>query len=349
MNKNFKKILVVRTDRIGDVILTTPAIKALRNAYPEAHITVLVTPMTKELVEGNECIDEVLVDDRHGVHNGLKGYLKLIAEIRHKQFDCALIYHTKKRTNALCFLSGIPVRIGYKNNKFGFLLTVPLEDKRHRGEQHEAQYCLDVLKELDIDARDLSLYVPVNERSLQWVSQFQTEYAITDKNTLIGIHPGASDSAKQWTPQRFAQLIDALRDRYGATIVLIGNALSGRSAQTIQSLAKNPVIDLTGATTVGQLAALMTRCDLLISNDSGPVHVAAGVGTPVISIFTRNQPGINPERWRPLGERSRVVSVKPSQNAHLSFQQARSIDTKYLELIEIDEVLEEVDALFKLC
>ena len=97
------------------------------------------------------------------------------------------------------------------------------------------------------------------------------------------------------------------------------------------------------------LAALITRCDLLISNDSGPVHVAAGVGTPVISIFTRNQPGINPERWKPLSERSRVVSVTPSQSRDISFKKARSKDAGYVELIATTEVLEAVDSLFKLC
>ena len=104
-----------------------------------------------------------------------------------------------------------------------------------------------------------------------------------------------------------------------------------------------------GKTTVGQLAGLLMGCSLLVSNDSGPIHVAAGVGTPVVSIFTRNQPGINPERWRPLGENTRVVSVFPSQSKGISFKKAQSKDIKYLELIPVKAVLEAVDSLFKLC
>src|SRR3990167_2028582 len=150
----FKNILIIRTDRIGDVVLTTPAIKALRDAFPQARMTILVSPGTKDLVEGNELLDEVLIDDRHGEHRGLFGYGKIVSLLRRRKFDLVINYHTKKRTNLLCFLAGIPVRTGYKNNKFGFLLNRPVKDERHFGKKHEAQYCLDILREFGIDARD---------------------------------------------------------------------------------------------------------------------------------------------------------------------------------------------------
>ena len=130
---------------------------------------------------------------------------------------------------------------------------------------------------------------------------------------------------------------------------MIGDSRVSDEAKEMISVVSGTTIDATGQTTVGQLAALLVRCDLLVSNDSGPVHIAAGVGTPVVSIFTRNQPGINPQRWKPLGERSRVVSVKPSQNCDISFKKAGSKGAEYAERIAVTEVLEAVDALFKLC
>ena len=117
---NYRNILIVRTDRIGDVVLTTPAIEALRKAFPQARISILVTPVTRELVEGNPYLDEVLIDDRKGRHGGVFGFFNLVKTLRKRQFDLAIILHTKKRTNSLCFLAGIPHRVGYKNNKFGF-------------------------------------------------------------------------------------------------------------------------------------------------------------------------------------------------------------------------------------
>jgi heptosyltransferase-2 len=348
MTHEFKNILIVRTDRIGDVVLTTPSITALREQYPNAKIAVLVSPLTRELVDGNSCLDEVLVDDRTGEHKGF-GYFKLIGLLRREHFDVAVIYHTKRRTNLACFLAGIPVRIGYKNDKFGFLLNRPVVDTRQKGEKHEAQYCLDILKKVGIDSSDLKMYLPVNEESILWIERFCDEHEINKNDQLIAIHSGASDPSKRWSEDHFAELIDNLIERYSAKIIMTGSFEEKDGAKRIISAVSGHVIDLTGKTTVGQLAALITRCDLLVSNDSGPVHIAAGVGTPVVSIFTRNQPGINPERWKPLSERSRVISVKPSQNIDVSFKKARPMDVKYMELIAPARVLEAVDSLFKLC
>ena len=346
---DYKNILIVRTDRIGDVVLTSPVIKALREARPDSRISILVAPATRDLVDGNICLDEVLVDDRNGEHKGLLGFIKLIKRLRRQKFDYVLVLHTKKRTNLACFLSGIPVRIGYKNNKFGFLLNRPIPDVRHKGESHEAQYCLDVLKEIGIESHDMDIALPVKEDALRWVDQFRREHHISEQDRLFAIHPGASDPSKRWPESRFAEAVDTLIDQYQAKIVMVGASDIDPIAKKIISLSKNQAVNLVGKTTVGQLAGLLMRCDLLVSNDSGPVHVAAGVGTPVVSIFTRNQPGINPERWKPLGEKARVVSVSSFQSGGISFQKAQEADMKYLELIPAKAVLEAVDALFKLC
>ncbi len=346
---DYKNILIVRTDRIGDVVLTGPTIKALREAYPNAKISILVAPATRDLVDGNMRLDEVLIDDRRGEHKDLMGFLKLIKMIRQKKFDCVFVLHTKKRTNLTCFLAGIPIRIGYKNNTFGFLLTRPIKDVRHRGEKHEAQYCLDVLSEVGITSEDLDIGLPVKEDALQWVDRFFVENNITESDQLIAIHVGASDPSKQWPENRFSELIDSLVNRYKAKMIMVGSLDLEDPAKRIILSVTGKVIDLTGRTTVGQLAAILMRSNMLISNDSGPVHVAAGVGTPVVSIFTRNQLGINPERWRPLGEKVRVVSVQPSQSSGISFKKAQQMDAKYLELIPTEAVLEAVDALYKLC
>jgi heptosyltransferase II len=347
--KNFGNILIVRTDRMGDVVLTTPAIKALREAYPDARISILVVPATRELVDSNMCLDEVLIDDHPGEHRGLLGFLKLVGTLRKKKFDCALVLHTKKRANLACFLAGIPVRIGYKNNKFGFLLNRPIVDVRYKGEKHEAQYCLDVLKEIGVTSQMLEVDLPVKEEALQWVDRIFAENHILETDRLIAIHPGASDPAKRWPVVKFAELANCLIERYRIKIVMIGASSSKDISKEIIASIKGVVIDLTGRTTVGQLAAILMRCEMLISNDSGPVHVAAGVGTPVVSIFTRNQPGINPERWKPLGDRAKVVSVRLSQSIGISFKKAQTMDAGYLELIPTEAVLEAVDSLYKLC
>ena len=149
-------------------MLTTPAIKAIRRSYPGSRITVLVTPATYDLVKGNPYVDEILVDDRQGRHKNLFGFLRLVREIRLKQFDLAIIFHTKRRYNLACYTAGIPCRLGYKNNKFGFLLTHPLKEYGTQGTKHEAQYCLEVLKAIGVEANDLDVFVPLQKEAEDW-------------------------------------------------------------------------------------------------------------------------------------------------------------------------------------
>ena len=356
--KNFKNILIVRTDRIGDVVLTTPAIKALRQRYPQARISILVNPLTYDLVDGNPDIDEVIVDDRKNAHKGALGFWKLVGELRQRKFDLAIIFHTKKRTNLLCWLAGIPHRTGYRNEKLGFLLNHPLKDRRHFGEKHEAEYCLDVVRHLTAASnpalKELELFVPIKEESQRWLKQFLFENNISESDKVIVIHPGASDPARYWPHDRFAEIINCLVDRYQAKIILVGSVAIRTTIREIMVLVKGSVasrggvvFDMSGLTTVSQLVSLLKRSDLLISNDSGPVHIAAAVKTPVISIFTRNQPGINPERWAPLNKKS--ISIAVARDNAISFKKAGSLDPQYSQLIPTQEVLEAVDVIFKLC
>lgn len=301
--KNYQNILVVRTDRIGDVVLTTPLLAALRQAYPKARLSILISPQTRDIVEGNPYLDEIIVDDRKGPHKGL-GFFYLAGKLKRRRFDLAIILHTKRRTNLLCFFTGIPHRIGYKNNKFGFLLTHRLEDTRPKGTKHEAEYCLDVLRHLGAmvpPADSSQLLMPARKDCEEWAERFLKENSIGITDILIAIHPGASCISKRWPASKFVQLIEMIQDRPGVKIVLVGGVETKKISEEIHSQLKQPVMDVTGKISLGELAGLLKRCRLLISNDSGPVHVAVAVGAPVISIFGRNQAGLSPNRWRPLG------------------------------------------------
>ena len=338
--KLFKNILIVRTDRIGDVVLTTPAIYALRNAYPSARISILVSQLTVDLVDGNPHIDEIIVDDREGLHKGLLGYINLVRKIKSKHFDLAVVYHTKKRTNLMCFLSGIPWRLGYKDKKFGYLLTMPVKDDRHLGIKHEAQYCLDLLDTLGIESKLVDPYLPIHERNEVWVAQLLKKYNINEENKIIAIHPGASDPSKCWPVERFLELMENLNLNEAVRFIIIGSRNIEKIAGQMSAQVKVPPINLVAKTSVGEMVSLLKRCDLLVSNDSGPVHIASALGTPVISIFTRNQPGINPERWKPLGKKSTFVAVEYDDT--ISFAKSGGIDRKYDNQITVTEVLNTI-------
>ncbi len=344
-------ILVVRTDRIGDVVLTTAAVRALRKNFLDARISMMVAPSTQQLVEGNPDIDEVIIHDRSGNNKGVMGFWRQVFNLRRKKFDWAIIFHTKRWTNMFCFFAGIPRRTGYCNEKYGFLLNDRVVDDREAGIKHEAEYCLDILNSVGVAAplSEIQCVIPTNQESDAWAENWCRQNRFDPKDLII-INPSASDPARQWPAARFAKIIEMLQTKNIGPLAVIGTK-NDIAAQKLLSLVQSThsvkIFDLCGKTSMRQLIALLRKSRMLISNDTGPVHVAAALKTPVVSIFTRNEPGINPERWRPLGEKVKVV-VTPYKG-NISFRKAKVTDTSYLDAISVDSVWEAVDALLKLC
>ena len=337
-------ILIVRTDRIGDVVLTTPVFKALRKAYPLARITVLVTPLTADLVRGNPYIDEVICDDRMGEHRGFLGAIRLTKMIRSRKFDAAFIYHTKRRYNLMCFWVGVPLRIGYKNGKFGIFLTHPVKDERHLGKKHEAEYCLDLLKPFGVSDAELDVFVAVNKEAEAWAAGWFNAKGICPGD-VIAVHPGASDATRLWPTACYARLIDALANRYSVKILLVGGPETVNTAAEILRLARSSVLDMTGQVTVGQTSSILRRCRFLVSSDSGPLHIAAGVGIYTICLFPRIQPGINPKRWRALGAKAFLLVNKPGEEIILD--KKGCIQSGKLDSITVEEVLAVMEQIFR--
>ena len=344
----YKNILIIRTDRIGDLVLTTPAIQTLKKAAPLARITLLVSAATQDLVKGFPAIDQILIDDRKKKHKGFFGFFRLIQMIKKQQFDLVINYHTKKRTNLLCFLAGIPHRLGFCDKKFGFLLTDKILDRRSLGLKHEIQYCLDVLQKLGITSMpNPPTFVSIQPEAEVWAQQFIAENIKQPELKIIAIHPQASCPTKKWPLQRFIELMVKIQTQYPSFFIIIGAEKHDDIFIQFSQNFEGRSVNVSGETTLPQLVSLLKRCDILISNDSGPVHIADAVGTPVVSIFTRNQPGINAVRWKPIGPNSKFISAPPYEDA--LFAKSRISNPKHLEFIQTDDVLEAVDSIFKLC
>ena len=295
-----RRILIVRTDRIGDVVLSTPTITAARKAFPNAYIAVMVSPQTREIVNGNPSLNEVIVYDKKGVFQTLR-FAKCL---KNKKFDLALILHSTNRVNLISFLAGIPKRVGYARGKMDFLLTDRLPYKKRLGEKHEAEYSLDVLRSIGVDARISQLVMPVRKENEENIDGLLKESGLGQGERIIVLHPGASCISKMWPQENFARVADILVEKFDARILLVSAPEHVRIGEGIRGLMKNRPVFLCGETSLGDLAALFKRTNLFISNDSGPVHIACAIGVPVISIFGRKDTGLSPERWGPLGNRS---------------------------------------------
>ena len=296
-----KRILVIRLDRLGDVILSTPVLDALRRTFPHAFIAMMVRPACREVLEGNPHLNEVIVYQKEGAHRTIRGTIRFARALRRDAFDTALVLHPSNRSHWIPWLAGIPRRIGY-DRKSAWLLTHRLPHRKQEGEQHEVRYALDMLQVFGIAPGAPQPFMPIHPEAAKRIEMLVGDHAIQSAERLVAIHPSASCVSKRWMPQRFAEVADRLIAEHGVRVCVIGDEAAGPHAQAMVGAMRRPALNLVGQVSVAELAALLKRCELLISNDSGPVHVAAAVGTPVVDIFGRNQRGLSPQRWGPLGE-----------------------------------------------
>ena len=302
----FKRILIVRTDRIGDVLLSTPVIKVLREAYPRSYIAMMIGPNARDIVESNPYLDEVIVYDKDAKHKSFAASVRFADSLAKKHFDLAIILHPTNRVHLVTFFAGIPRRVGY-NRKLASLLTDRITHTKQEGEKHESEYNLDLLRHLGIGVNEPALCIPVKKEAQSWVQEMLDRSGIKKTDRLLAIHPAASCPSKIWPAERFARTADALANKFGLKVLVVSGIRDIKIAGAVINSMASPAIDLAGKTTVAQLAAVLERCSLFISNDSGPVHIAAALGIPVVSIFGRKQKGLSPKRWGPLGQKSKFI------------------------------------------
>jgi ADP-heptose:LPS heptosyltransferase len=279
----FKEILAIRDDRFGEFLLNIPALRALKISFPGSKLTLMVSPAVKELAAKISCVDNILVCERI---LGLRECFGLAGKLRNRRFDACVVLNPKKEFNLAVFLAGIPVRAGYRR-KWGFLLTHKIKDLKSQGLKHEVEYNLDLVKLLGAETADKSL-------SLTGIPE------VSEYRSTIVVHPYTSDPVKQWPIERFNELAVKISRDFNKKVIIAGKASSS-------IYWGNEVRDLTNKTSLVELAAVLKSCKLLISGDSGPVHLAAAVGTPVIALFRDDLPGKTAKRWGPWGKNCAVV------------------------------------------
>ncbi len=344
--KDRKKILLARTDRLGDLVLTTPAIKAVREAYPDAYIAMIVRPYTAGLLKENPYLDDVIVYDKYGAHRSVLSTIKFGLRLRKTGFDRAIIFHPTNRMHIVAYMADIPRRVGY-GNKTGFLLTDRIKNLKRQGKKHERDYTLDMLRALGIESREKELYACLDKESVNKVDNLLRAHGISPKDKLVVIHPGASCVSKIWPAERFAKLSDILIENHNANIAVIGgdDKKDTFCAENVKRFMKNRALFLTGSLSIEDTTALLKRAAVFVSNDSGPVHIATAVNTPVVDIFGRSQPGLSPVRWGALGKKDIIIhkdaGCKDACTAHnckksFACLRAISVDDVYSAVLSLN-------------
>jgi lipopolysaccharide heptosyltransferase II len=302
------RILITRTDRIGDLVLTTPLFKALRQKFPKAYLAALVFLEHREIVEGNPYLDEVILYDKKGTERSLWGQFCFSQKLRSKKFDVVIHAHGTNRMHLAAWLARIPVRIGY-DRRAPWALTYVHSYNKKEGKKQESEYLLELLESLGVIApREMETFFPVLDPAVRSLEKLLLSRKIPRDLSWIVLNPSASDVTKMWPAERFAELVTRISKDRSCVFLAIGTAGDRAIMGKLKQNTSIPVFDLSGELSLGMLGALLKKAALLVSNDSGPVHIAAAVGTPVVSIFGRYEPGLGPKRWQPLGKNSRIVA-----------------------------------------
>jgi 3-deoxy-D-manno-octulosonic-acid transferase/heptosyltransferase-1 len=289
-------ILIVKLSAIGDVIHTLPSLAALRRLYPEANITWVVEDASSDLISGHPYLDKVIVSHRKEwvrdmkrglVSKPIREIRAFIDDLRRQSYDLVIDFHGLIKSAAIVLLSSGKRKLGYDSmhELSGLFLNEKIpEDMR----KHAVDRYLDFLRYLGSDAKEPEFLIPIGEENNSRVEALLQRNKIDKKDSFVAVSPVALWDTKLWADEKFAALCDRVSEELKVSVVFTGSE-RGKLEQ-IQSLMKTPSVNLGGETTLRDLAYLYQRSALLITTDSGPMHIAAAVGTPVIALFGPTDP-----------------------------------------------------------
>jgi heptosyltransferase III len=284
-----KRILIVRTDRLGDVLLTTPVSTALRRLFPRAKISWLVRSYTAPLLEHNPDVDGILID--RGESSG-----RLADLFRNERFDAAIVAYPRWRTVLALWLARVPLRVGPANKAYGILLNRRIRQHRSAGAKHEADCNLELLAPLGATFERFPTRYVATDAERKTARRVLEAKGIAGAKPVAILHPGSGGSSARWPLGHFAALGDAL-DAAGCDLVVTGGLGEDRERAMAERMRRAPVL-FGGGASIRETAAILSWADLVVTNSTGPLHLAVALGVPTVSIYSP-LPTRHPSRWGP--------------------------------------------------
>jgi heptosyltransferase-3 len=285
-----ENILIVRTDRLGDVLLTTPVSTALRATFPRATISWLVRPYTAPLLGHNPDVDEILID--RGESPGW-----LADRIRNGRFEAAIVAFPRWRIVRALWLARVPVRIGPANKIYSILLNRRIRQHRSKGKKHEADYNLELLAPLGVSFKRYPTRYVATDDEREAARRFLETKGISGAQPLVVLHPGSGGSSARWPIEHFAALGDALMAD-GCDIVVTAGPGEDHERAMGAGMSRPPVFIAGGGVSIREMAAILSRAALVVTNSTGPLHLAVALGVPTVSVYSP-VPARHPARWGP--------------------------------------------------
>jgi heptosyltransferase II len=300
-----RRILIKAVNWLGDVVMTLPAMRATRRAFPDTHLALLINRELASFFDGDHLLDEVIPYSVARGFGGLNDRLKIVGELRAHHFDLAVLMPNSFESALWVTAAGIPRRAGYALDARGAMLTHKASPPPDALAGHQSRYWLAMVREtlgVEGDANDLAISPDASHVATmrEWIRTHRRRA----NAPLIAIAPAAAyGPAKEWPAKKFADVIDALAARLDAECVLVGAPSERAKCAEVASLAASGAMVSAGETSIGELIALLSISSGFVGNDSGCMHLAGALGIPTVAIFGST----NPIRTGPAGSRSRVI------------------------------------------
>jgi heptosyltransferase II len=299
------RILVKEVNWLGDVMMSLPALRAIRRSWPDAHLAVLIKQELASFFDGARWVDEVIP---YSVGRGLSGFFdrrRIVAEIRSRRFDLGVLFPNSFESALWIAMAGIRRRAGFVADARGAMLTLKASPPSDAMTAHQVNYWLAMARGTGVadgraDDFGIDVHAPYLERMREWLAANRKRPG----RLVFAIAPAAAyGPAKEWPADSYASLIDLLARREAAEVVLVGAPSERAKCEEVAAASKSGAMIAAGHTNIGELIALLSLCDGFIGNDSGCMHIAGALGIPTVAIFGST----NPTRTGPMGPKTRVI------------------------------------------
>jgi ADP-heptose:LPS heptosyltransferase len=297
------RILLSRTDAIGDVVLITPLIHAIKKKYPSSFLGVLVNSYAKEVIEGNIYVDKILVDEYNPF---------ILAKKLKYEFDVAIIIYPRFHIALSTYLAKIKIRIGTAYRWYSFLFNKKIYVHRKESIKHEVEYNFDLLNPIGVKFNNENVMIFLNQQEKEEGVRILKDINLYNEKFVI-VHPGMHGSAENLPIKKYAELIDRIQNECKIKVLITGSKYDEKIVKEIMKLTKSTPFTLIGKTNIKQLAAIISYSLVFISGSTGPMHISSAVGTPTISFFSKDRV-TGPIRWRPWSGKYYIFQPEENNN-----------------------------------
>jgi len=332
-----ENLLIVRTDRIGDVVLSLPLAGLVKKHFPECKVTFLVREYTKTLVEEHPYIDEIIILKEE---DGKVSVKENINSLKEKHFDVSIVVYPTFTTSLILFFAKIKKRIGTGYRWYSFLFNKKVYEHRKYAEKHELEYNVNLLKEIDIKEEILSGTVNfdlrINNNNQEKIKSLLISEKINEDDKLVIMHPGSGGSSVDLPAEKMIELTKMLSEVDDLKIFITGNSSEKELCDKL--IVKETVVNLAGKLNLSELKSLLNRADIFISNSTGPIHIAAALGKFIVGFYPKIL-ACSPQRWGPFTDKKAIFSPTIDCN-NCTREQCEKLDC--MNSIDIGRVFAEI-------